>query len=95
MITLEFYHLRRYFHKILNFEGLKTLQEMAKIRSNLNGIIMDCNCSGGSSLIQSAREFNSLINDNLIEKINPIKNAYALFRADNVLSPQAIRSEIF
>lgn len=78
-------------HKILNFEGLKTLQEIAKKSdSDLNGVIIDCNCSGGSSLIQSAGEFNSLISNNLIVRINPIKNAYTLFRADNKLSPQII-----
>jgi len=81
-------------YKILNFEGLENLQKIAiQSNQNLNGVIVDCNCSGGSSLISSAEEFNSLITKNLVEKINLIKNVYILFRADNDLSTQNINKK--
>lgn len=79
---------------ILNFEGLSTLQLMAKSsKDKLNGVVVDCNCSGGSSLIRSAKEFNDIIASNSIKQINVIKNAYVLFRADIELSPQLINQK--
>ena len=68
---------------LFNLEGAYQLQLLAKqAKKLLYGVIFDCNCSGGSSLLETATEFNQIISDYNLN-ISPIDNAYVLFRADS------------
>lgn len=72
----------------LNVEGFSYLKNKADIsEAPLNGIIVDCNCSGGGGLLRTATEFNSLVQSTGLN-VNPVKDGMVLFRADQDLSTQ-------
>ncbi|QXC00210.1 MULTISPECIES: hypothetical protein [Aeromonas] len=74
-----------------NIEGLNLLIERAKVSDReLNGAIIDCNCSGGSSLINAAEILNTTIEKNSLQYISPISHVLTIFRADTDLSPKEI-----
>lgn len=74
-----------------NIEGLNLLISRAKTSDKgLNGAIVDCNCSGGSSLINAAKILNSTIEENCLHHISPVVNILTIFRADTDLSPNDI-----
>lgn len=67
---------------IVNLEGAYHLQQLAeKSTVPLYGVVLDCNCSGGSSLLRTATEFNKIIREKTLNII-PIDHAYVLFRPD-------------
>lgn len=69
----------------INFEGFSSLQSKAlKSPELLNGIVMDCNCSGGSSLIATSKAFNDMLQSQKIANIKPVTDVHILFRADVV-----------
>lgn len=65
----------------VNFEGSSHLNfDRSK---KLRGIVLDCNCSGGKGLLNSMDEFNRILKENdLLEKVELVKEAYVLFRSD-------------
>lgn len=77
----------------LNLEGFTYLQERAReSKTPLKGIIIDCNCSGGSGLINAADEFNHVVRayDSGIEAID---KGMVLFRVDVALSPSEFNTK--
>ncbi len=72
----------------LNVEGFTYLQERARNSSvKLNGILVDCNCSGGNGLIRTAVEFNKVL-EATGTNVNPIDKGMVLFRVDLNLKPE-------
>jgi hypothetical protein len=73
----------------VNFEGGDLLQQaISRARGRqLTGVLVDCNMSGGSMLLDAARQFNSLIDDGL-QGVRRLDRAYVLFRPDScAISP--------
>lgn len=71
----------------LNVEGFTYLQEKAKgSLAPLNGILVDCNCSGGNGLIRTAVEFNKVVKSTGAN-VKPINTGMVLFRVDLNLKP--------
>lgn len=62
----------------INFEGAFYLDTDRPLK----GIVLDCNASDGTSLIETALSFNRVI-DHLNFKFPPITEIYTLFRANN------------
>ena len=69
---------------MINFEGGNELLKKTKEYPDkkLNGIVMDCNTSGGTQVFSALEKFNEMI-DNQVINANYVKVAYVLFRADN------------
>lgn len=73
-----------------NFEGFSELYRIANKTSDnkLSGIVIDCNASGGTLILDTINSFNKLLEElkktetNL--KIESLKHSYVLFRPDNV-----------
>jgi hypothetical protein len=65
---------------LTNYEGSWGLDDLQK-KKHLHGIIIDCNTSGGSQLINTVSEFNDLIS-RMKMNIEPISKIYTLFRVD-------------
>lgn len=71
----------------LNIEGFTYLKSKADSSEvPLNGILVDCNCSGGKGLLKTALEFNRVANSTGAN-IKPVEHGMVLFRADTDLSP--------
>jgi len=71
----------------LNIEGFTYLKSKADASSNqLNGILIDCNCSGGNGLIRTANEFNRVVQETGAN-VKPLRNGMVLFRVDLDLTP--------
>jgi len=67
----------------VNFEGIHQLAELTRHEERtLRGVAVDCNTSGGSELLDSMREFNTLIGRNGWS-VEAVSEAYVLFRPDN------------
>jgi len=64
----------------INYEGAYYLDKNKK----LSGIVLDCNTSGGTQLLNAADEFNDLI-EQLKLKFEPIKSIYTLFKVDDII----------
>lgn len=68
---------------LVNIEGLKQLTQKDTERGEkFYGVVVDCNCSGGSSLRNAMKEFNEAI-EVLGANIAPIDRAYVLYRPDS------------
>lgn len=66
----------------INYEGSwDVLSRASKCEDKLNGVLVDCNASGGKQLITIVEEFNQLIQNASI-RIAPISQAFVLFRVD-------------
>ncbi|SEA10125.1 hypothetical protein SAMN04488051_101660 [Alkalimonas amylolytica] len=77
-----------------NFEGYSSLKARLQDGNQLHGAIIDCNCSGGSTLIETANMFNNFISKNGLEdKIKRITDVYVIFRADINISPDEIEAK--
>lgn len=75
-----------------NIEGMVHLQKRAVGSSHpLCGVVVDCNCSGGSSLRSAVSTFNNALRDHDISDITPIDTLLMLFRADNELEKSEFR----
>ena len=69
----------------VNYEGFQYLlnksNELQVGNKPLYGVIIDCNASGGSEILETIQEFNKLIEQTHL-KIERIQYAYILFRPD-------------
>lgn len=63
----------------IRYEGVRDVLEKAKEGRKQKGIIIDCNTSGGTQLLNIAKEFNSFISTGF-EKIEPISEIFVLFK---------------
>jgi len=71
----------------LNVEGFTFLKNKADASNcQLSGILIDCNCSGGNGLIQTANEFNRIVRATGAN-VRPLHHGMVLFRVDLSLSP--------
>ena len=62
----------------INFEGAYYLEKGKPLR----GVVLDCNTSGGSQLLEAVKEFNTLIDHSRDIKFKKIEDVFTLFRAD-------------
>jgi hypothetical protein len=77
----------------LNVEGFTFLKRKADASNHqLNGILIDCNCSGGNGLIHTANEFNRIVRATGAN-VGPLRNGMVLFRVDLNLSPSQFNSK--
>jgi hypothetical protein len=70
---------------VVNFEGASHLSQHGKRDRTLSGIGFDCNCSGGSTLVDAIVSFNNAVPRSSSEHctISAVKEAYVLYRADD------------
>jgi hypothetical protein len=74
---------------MINFEGFSELYKIANDKPdiNLNGIVIDCNASGGSLILETINSFNKLLNELKKTKkdlnIESLEYSYVLYRPDN------------
>lgn len=67
----------------VNIEGLEQLIQLSnKSLRRLYGIVVDCNCSGGSTHKQAIVEFNEIARALTID-VDPIEHVYVLYRPDS------------
>lgn len=68
----------------INFEGGNELLKRAEANPNkkLNGIVVDCNASGGAQVLDAINNFNAMVDKGVINA-EYVSAAYVLFRADD------------
>jgi hypothetical protein len=67
----------------INFEGgHELLKNHSSRRKKLEGIVLDCNTSGGSQVYNALEMFNQVVDKGVL-KADHIKDAFVLFRVDS------------
>ena len=83
----------------INFEGFDLLYNKAISSSRpLKGVLIDCNCTSGSTIEKCVKKFNENLNTlnglGECQNIMQINSCYVLFRPDNTIDVDAMFSRI-